>query len=52
MPKRLFTALVWALLGLAVALGLAFLAFAVGVKVHYWSTPIGEVPAWALPFVK
>lgn len=38
--------------GALILLFLAFLGFALGVKVHYWNTPIGEVPTWALPFVK
>ena len=52
MSKRMANALLWALVGLVVALFLAFLGFAIYVKATYWNVPLGEVPSWALPFLK
>lgn len=52
MPKRIANALLWALLGLVACLGIAFIGFLVCVRAYYWNTPIGEVPTWALPFLK
>ena len=44
-----FFALSCALLALA---GLAFLGFIIYVKVAYWNVPLGDVPSWALPFLR
>ena len=52
MPNIFEKVALWALLAVVLLIAFAFIGLIIYVKATYWNTPIGEIPSWALPFLK